>query len=131
MYGIVEIAGHQYQVKAGDLIDVEKLKVEAGSDVIFDQVLFIGGKGEGEKTLVGLPTVAGAQVTARVIRHDRSRKVIVFKRRPGAWRRKKGHRQEFTALLITAVNDGNGNVVELAKDHKFVKKYLESSSNQE
>ena len=124
MYGIVEIAGHQYQVQAGDLVDVEKLKVEAGTDVIFDQVLFIGGKVAGEKPLVGLPTVAGAKVTARVIRHDRSRKVIVFKRRPGAWRRKKGHRQEYTALLITEINDGSGNIIQLADDHKFAKKYL-------
>ncbi len=128
MYGIVEIAGHQYQVKAGDLIDVEKLTVDVGNDVVFDQVLMIGGKGEGEKALVGLPTVSGAKITARVVRHDRSRKVIVFKRRPGAWRRKKGHRQEYTALFITEINDGSGNVMQVANDHKFAKKFLANNN---
>ena len=64
MYGVVEIAGHQYKVKAGDVIDVQKLSAEAGSDVTLDKVLFVGG----EKTSVGTPNVAGASVTARVVK---------------------------------------------------------------
>jgi large subunit ribosomal protein L21 len=120
MYGIVEIAGHQYRVEAGDLIDVDKLSAEEGSMVNFDQVLFIGG----EAPVVGLPTVAGATVTAKVIRHDRSRKIIVFKRKPGRYRRKNGHRQHYTALLITEITDGSGKVVKVDSKSKAAEKYL-------
>ncbi len=120
MYGVVEIQGHQYKVQAGDLIDVEKLAKDAGSSVELDQVLFIGG----DKPQVGAPTVKGAKVTAKVIMHDRSRKIIVFKRKPGAYKRKNGHRQHFTALLITEVNDGAGNVAKIDAASKNAQKYL-------
>lgn len=99
MYGVVEIKGHQYRVKAGDVIDVQKLEAEVGSKVEFDQVLFIGGNAP----KVGTPVVAGAKVVAEVVRQARSRKVIVFKRRPGTYRKKNGHRQHYTALKITEV----------------------------
>lgn len=120
MYGVVEIAGHQYKVQAGDLIDVEKLTNEAGSLVELDQVLFIGG----DKPAVGAPTVNGAKVTAKVIMHDRSRKIIIFKRKPGAYKRRNGHRQHFTALLITEINDGSGNVTKIDAASKNAQKYL-------
>lgn len=120
MYGVVEIAGHQYKVQAGDLIDVEKLTNEAGSTIELNQVLFIGG----EKAIVGAPTVNGAKITAKVIMHDRSRKIIVFKRKPGAYKRKNGHRQHFTALLITEINDGAGKVSKIDSASKNAQKYL-------
>ncbi len=99
MYGVVEIAGHQYRVEAGMTLDVQKLSDEAGSTVEFDKVLFVGG----EKNLIGKPVVDGAKVVAEVVKHDRSRKVIVFKRKPGKYRRKNGHRQEFTTLKIKEI----------------------------
>ena len=99
MYGIVEIKGHQYRVKTGDLIDVQKIEAEVGSTVEFTDVLFIGG----EKIKVGAPNVAGAKVKAEVVRQARSRKVIVFKRKPGAYREKNGHRQHYTALRIKEI----------------------------
>jgi len=120
MYGVVEIAGHQYKVQAGDLIDVEKLAKEAGSTIELDQVLFIGGN----KPLVGAPTVKGAKVVAKVIKHDRSKKVIVFKRKPGAYKRKNGHRQHFTALLITEINDGAGKVSKIDAASKNAQKFF-------
>lgn len=120
MYGVVEIGGHQYRVQAGDVLDVQKLTDEAGSTVELDKVLFIGG----DKALVGAPTVNGAKVTAKVIRHDRARKVIVFKRKPGAYQKKNGHRQHYTSLLITEVNDGQGNTAKIEADSKNAKKYL-------
>jgi large subunit ribosomal protein L21 len=120
MYGVVEIAGHQYKVQAGDLIDVEKLTKDAGSMIELDQVLFIGG----EKPAIGAPVVAGAKITAKVIMHDRSRKLIVFKRKPGGYKRRNGHRQHFTALLITEINDGAGNVAKIDKASKNAEKYL-------
>lgn len=120
MYGVVEISGHQYRVQAGDLVDVQKLTDEAGSTIELDSVLFVGG----ETALVGAPTVSGAKVTAKVIRHDRDRKIIVFKRKPGAYKRKNGHRQHYTSLLITEVNDGQGNTAKIDSDSKNAKKYL-------
>ena len=106
MYGIVEISGHQYKVKAGDLIDVEKLPEKLGKTIKFNEVLFVGG----EVPQVGMPAVKGAQITAKILKHAKSKKVIVFKRSPGHYRKKKGHRQQYTALLITEIKDGQGKV---------------------
>lgn len=120
MYGVVEIAGHQYRVKAGDIVDVEKLTADAGSTIELDQVLFTGG----ETPKVGLPVVEGAKITAKVIKHDRSRKVIIFKRKRRSGRRvKNGHRQHYTALLITEINNGS-EVAKIDADSKVAKKYL-------
>lgn len=106
MYTVVEIKGHQYKLSAGDLIDVERIEAEVGSTVSFDQVLLVGGA----KTIVGAPVVGGAKVTAKVVKQGRTRKILVLKRKPGAYRKKNGHRQCFTGLLITEINDGQGNV---------------------
>jgi large subunit ribosomal protein L21 len=104
MYSVVEIKGHQYKVKAGDIIDVEKIEAEVGNTVELDRVLLIGG----ETTIVGAPVVGGAKVTAKVVKQGRTRKILVLKRKPGAYRRKNGHRQCFTGLLITEIADGRG-----------------------
>lgn len=121
MYGVVEISGHQYRVRPGDIIDVEKLSVEAGQSVEIEDVLFTGG----ETPRVGLPTVEGAKVVVKVIKHDKARKVIVFKRKRTSGRRvKNGHRQQYTALLVTEINDGNGSVAKIDAESKVAKKYL-------
>jgi large subunit ribosomal protein L21 len=117
---VVEIGGHQYKVKAGDLIDVQKLDQENGSTVELEKVLFVVG----EKTLVGAPTVKGAKVTAKIVKQDRDRKIIVFKRKPGGYKRKQGHRQHYTALLITELNDGNGKTSKIDPKSKLAEKYL-------
>lgn len=122
MFTIVEIKGHQYRVSAGDMIDVESIKVdgaalEVGKTVTFDQVLLIGG----DKTTVGLPTIGGATVTAKVVRQARTRKILVLKRAPGSYRRKNGHRQEYTGLVITEINDGKGGVAKIDANHKYAK----------
>jgi large subunit ribosomal protein L21 len=114
MYSIVEIKGHQYRVSPGDLIDVELMEAEVGKSIDFTQVLLVGG----EKTQVGFPTVAGAKVTAKVIRHGRDRKIIVLKRAPGGYRKKNGHRQHFTGLLVTEIQDGQGHTTKMPSDHK-------------
>ena len=120
MYGVVEISGHQYRVKAGDLVDVQKLSDEVGSDITLDKVLFVGG----EKISVGTPVVKGATVKARVVKTDRARKVIVFKRKPGLYKKKKGHRQHYTCLLITEIADGSGQTDKIGKDSPAAKKFL-------
>jgi large subunit ribosomal protein L21 len=99
MYGVVEIAGHQYRVQEGDVVDVQKLDGEVGAKVEFDQVLFVGGK----DPKVGAPTIAGAKVTGEIVKQGRSRKVIVFKRKPGKYQKKNGHRQYFTGVKITGI----------------------------
>lgn len=99
MYSVVEIKGHQYKVKEGDIVDVQKMDAEIGSKLELDKVLFIGG----DAPKVGTPVVEGAKVTAEVIRQARSRKIIVSKRSPGGYRKKNGHRQHYTALKITSI----------------------------
>jgi large subunit ribosomal protein L21 len=106
MYSIIKIGGHQYKVKAGDVVDVQKLEGDIDSTLVFDEVLFVSG----ETPLVGAPTVDGAKVTAKVVRQDRGRKMLVFKRKPGMYQKKNGHRQSYTALQITQIDAGNGTV---------------------
>ena len=123
MYGVVEISGHQYKVSPGDLIDVQKLSEEAGKDVTLDRVLFIGG----ETSLVGLPTVKGAKIKARIIKTERDRKIIVYRRKPGTYRKRKGHRQSFTSLLITELSDGQGNTVKIDAKSKNAEKFMKKT----
>ena len=120
MYSVVQIGGHQYRVQAGDLIDVQKLSEEEGKEISLDSVLFVGG----DNVQVGTPNVSGATVKAKVVRHDRSRKVIVFKRKPGNWKRKRGHRQHYTALLVTEISDGQGGNAKIDSNSSNAKKYL-------
>lgn len=102
MYAVIETGGKQYKVSEGDVIFVEKLDVEEGAEVTFDKVLMAG---EGSDVKVGAPTVDGASVKATVLKNGKAKKVVVFKmKRKKNYRRKKGHRQPFTKVQITAVN---------------------------
>ena len=94
--------GKQYRVCPGDKIRVEKLNAEAGSTVILDKVLVIGGEGE---TMVGAPYVAGASVAAEVVANGKADKVIVFKYKAKKdYRKKQGHRQPYTELMINGIS---------------------------
>lgn len=100
-YAIIETGGKQYRVSVGDRLSVEKLDVEAGTEVTIERVLMLGG---GE-TKIGAPTVAGASVTATVEEQYRGEKIVVFKYKPKKrYRRRTGHRQSLTRLSITAIN---------------------------
>lgn len=100
-YAIVETGGKQYKVAEGDTIDVEKLPVEQGEEVRLDRVLLVNQEGNVQ---VGRPTIEGASVVAKVQRHDRGRKIVVFKYKPKKnYRRKQGHRQAYTRLLIQKI----------------------------
>jgi len=96
---VIETGGKQYLVKAGDKVKVEKLEVEEGKKVSFEALLVAD---EADKEVkVGKPTVKGAKVTATVIRSGRSRKVDVVKYKPKVrYKRKTGHRQQFTEIQI-------------------------------
>lgn len=101
MYAVIETGGKQYRVAEGDTIFVEKLPVEAGQEVVFDRVLFVSSR-EGCK--IGRPTVTGASVIGKVVKHGRARKIIVFKYKPKKnYRRTRGHRQSYTQVVIEKI----------------------------
>jgi|SRR5690554_4884720 large subunit ribosomal protein L21 len=101
MYAIIRTGGKQVKVEVGQEIFVEKLPVEAEDTYTFEEVLMIGGK----KTVVGNPLVAGASVTAKVVKNGRARKVIIFKyKAKNNDARKQGHRQPYTKLVIESIN---------------------------
>jgi large subunit ribosomal protein L21 len=101
MYAIIATGGKQYKVSEGDIITIEKLGVEAGEKVTFDQVLVVGG----DDLKVGAPTVDGATVEASVVKEGRGKKVIVYKyKRKTGYHKKNGHRQAFTQVKIEKIN---------------------------
>ena len=100
MYAIIATGGKQYKVAEGDIIKVEKLGVEAGTEYTFDQVLAISD----DKMLVG-EAVANSTVTASVIEDGKAKKVIVYKyKRKSGYHKKNGHRQPYTKVKIEKIN---------------------------
>jgi large subunit ribosomal protein L21 len=101
MYAVVKTGGKQYRVSKGDKLRIEKIPGEVGTEVSFDQVLMIGGT---DDVKVGTPVVSGATVSARIVKQDRSRKVMVFKfKRRQGYKKKQGHRQAYTQVEITGI----------------------------
>ncbi|HHT47236.1 MAG TPA: 50S ribosomal protein L21 [Firmicutes bacterium] len=102
MYAIIETGGKQYRVSEGTVCDVEKLDTGIGEEVVFDKVLLINNE---ERTEVGKPYLTGRKVSAKVLAHDKGKKIIVFKFKPKKnYRRKKGHRQPFTRIIIEKIS---------------------------
>lgn len=101
MFAVIRTGGKQYRVAPNDIIEVEKIAGKPGDIVELAEVILLGGEG-GPKT--GSPTIAGALVAAEVLAQTRADKIVVFKKkRRKNYRRKKGHRQELTALRITEI----------------------------
>ncbi len=101
MYAIVEIAGQQFKVAKDQKVFVHRLTTEEGKQVSFDNVLLIG---DGDKVTIGAPAIDGAQVGAKVIKHLKGDKVIVFKKkRRKGYRVKNGHRQSLTEIVIESI----------------------------
>ena len=101
MYAIVEIAGQQFKVVKDQKVFVHRLQTEEGKQVAFDNVLLIG---DGDKVTVGAPAIDGAQVGAKVLKHLKGDKVIVFKKkRRKGYRVKNGHRQALTEIIIESI----------------------------
>ena len=97
-YAIIEQGGKQYKAVPGSTIEVDRMPVEEGAAVELDQVLLVA---DGDQITVGTPTVDGAKVQATVEAHIKGPKIIVFKYNPRKrYRRKKGHRQQYTRLRI-------------------------------
>ena len=100
MYAIIATGGKQYKVSEGDIITIEKLGVEAGEKVTFDQVLAVSDNG----MKVGAD-VANATVEASVVKEGRAKKVIVYKyKRKTGYHKKNGHRQPYTQVKIEKIN---------------------------
>lgn len=98
MYAVIKTGGKQYKVSSGDTVRVEKLAGNVGDAVTLSDVLLIAKEGA---IKIGQPTVAGAQVTGKIVDQARAGKIIVFKKkRRKGYSKKRGHRQPYTALKI-------------------------------
>jgi len=103
-YAIIETGGKQYMVRPGDRLDVEKLDAEPGSSVTVEAVLAVS---DGAKLTVGAPRVAGAAVDLDVVEQFRGRKVVSFKKkRRKGYHKTIGHRQNLTAVKVSAIRAG-------------------------
>jgi large subunit ribosomal protein L21 len=101
MYAIVEIAGQQFKVEKDQRVFVNRLEAKEGDKLDFDRVLLTDDKG---KVNVGAPAIDGAKVSAKVERHLKGDKVIIFKKkRRKGYQKKNGHRQYLTELTITGI----------------------------
>ena len=102
MHAVIKTGGKQYRVTEGDIIKVEKLLAEEGTDITIKDVLLLS---DGENIKVGSPLVEGASVTATVKLHGRRPKIRVIKmKRRKHYRKKMGHRQDYTELAITSIS---------------------------
>ena len=102
MYAIVEIAGKQFKVEKDQKLYVHRLKEDEGKKVTFDKVLMIDNK---DKISLGTPLISGAQVGAKILKHLKSDKIIVFKqKRRKGYRVKNGHRQLLTQIQISDIS---------------------------
>jgi len=119
MYAIIETGGKQYRVTEGDVINVEKLLVWPGDEVIFDKVLVLG---DGDAVQIGAPYVEAAQVYGKVVENGKGQKVIIFKYKSKKdYRKKQGHRQPYTMIEIVSVGAGKPKAAKpVAKEAKPV-----------
>lgn len=100
-FAIIQTGGKQYRVELGQKLKIEKLTPNEDGSIIFDAVLM---KEEGEKVIIGTPHITGATVEAKLIKQGRAKKVIVFRYHAKTrYKKKKGHRQPFTEVEITAI----------------------------
>ena len=101
MYAIIKTGGKQYRVAEGDVITIEKLDAEANAAVTFDEVLTVVNDGD---VKVGAPLVDGAKVTGTVLEQGKAKKILVFKYKAKSnYRRRQGHRQPFTKVVIEKI----------------------------
>ncbi len=102
MYAVIETGGKQYQVAAGDQLEIERIPAEEGSSITFDRVLMLRAE---DSIRIGTPTLKAADVVADVLAHKRGPKITTFKmKRRKGYHRTKGHRQELTIVKIKEIN---------------------------
>lgn len=101
MYAVIRDRGAQYRVEEGQTVDVALMDAEPGSQITLDEVLMIGGT---DDVKIGAPLVANASVVAEVVGEARGEKIVVFKyKRKKRYRRRTGHRQDYTRLAIKEI----------------------------
>ena len=101
MYAVIKTGGKQHKVTPGEQLKIESLNAEVGAQVSFDEVLLIA---DGDKLVVGAPTVAGGKVSAEVVANGRGDKIRIIKhRRRKHYHKEQGHRQNFTEVKITGI----------------------------
>ena len=102
MYAVVATGGKQYRVREGQILRVEKIPGDIGAPVTFDKVLMYS---DGEAVDIGQPVLENVAVNGHIIEQGKAKKVIVFKyKRRKRYRRKQGHRQQYTAIKIDNIN---------------------------
>ena len=101
MYAVIKTGGKQYRVSPGDELKFEKIEGQAGDALVFEDVLMTS---DGEKVQLGRPYIESSKVNGHIVRQGRNRKIVVFKyKRRKGYRRKKGHRQNFTLVKIDTI----------------------------
>jgi len=103
MYAVIASGGKQYRVTEGQTVRLEKLSGNVGSSVTFDKVLLFS---DGENVKIGQPELEGVCVKANIVEQGKAKKVLVFKyKRRKRYRRKRGHRQQFTAIKVESIEN--------------------------
>lgn len=101
MYAIVHTGGKQYKIRQGDILRVEKIPGEVGSPVFFDKILMFS---DGKNVTIGQPVIDSVAVKGHIVRQGKAKKVIVFKyKKRKRYRRKQGHRQQYTEIKIDRI----------------------------
>ncbi len=101
MFAVIVTGGKQYRVQEGDVLRIERLEAEAGSEFQFDRVLLLG---QGSEIKIGRPTLPDSQVRAEVVGHGRGKKIEIIKfRRRKHYQKRTGHRQDYTEVRITGI----------------------------
>ena len=101
MYAIVDSGGKQYKVREGEILRVEKLTGEVGDSVSFDKILMFS---DGDQVNIGTPLLEDVTVNGHIVEQGKAKKIIVFKyKRRKRYRRKQGHRQQFTAVKVDSI----------------------------
>ncbi|MDL1967426.1 MAG: 50S ribosomal protein L21 [Deltaproteobacteria bacterium] len=105
MYAIVSSGGKQYKVQKGEILRVEKISGDIGAPVSFDKILMFS---DGENVNIGRPVLEDISVNGHIVEQNKAKKIIVFKyKRRKKYRRKQGHRQQYTAIKIDSILQNN------------------------
>ena len=104
MYAVIRTGGKQYRVTEGDVLRIEKITGDVGGDVTFNEVLMVGGGADANASKIGRPLVSGAKVVGKILRQDKERKVLHFRKEKEGWTRRRGHRQPFTEVKVTSIS---------------------------
>ena len=102
MYAVIRTGGKQYRVAEGDVLRIEKVAGDVGSEVTFNEILMISGGGA-DNVKVGRPLVSGGKVVGKILAQDKHRKVLHFRKEKEGWTRRRGHRQPYTEVKVTSI----------------------------